>query len=124
MTEVAWKILGSALATLILITAGFGLGVWLSTNHFRPQLDATAALLVMCKTAQGSLEELTKEQGAKLGELANQAEQRQAKAAQAVAAAQQQAGQHYAAAQRLQQEHADGDPAAVAEALIDEELGL
>lgn len=35
-----------------------------------------------------------------------------------------QAGQHYASAQRLQQEHADGGPAAVAEALIDKELGL
>ncbi|WP_347239046.1 hypothetical protein [Pseudomonas nitroreducens] len=67
---------------------------------------------------------LVTEQGAKLGELANQAEQRQAKAAQAVADAQQQAGQHYAAAQRLQQERAEGDPAAVAEELIDKELGL
>ncbi len=64
------------------------------------------------------------EQGAKLGELANQAEQRQAKAAQAVADAQQQAGQHYAAAQRLQQERADGDQCAAAEAVIDKELGL
>nr|WP_313465652.1 hypothetical protein [Pseudomonas nitroreducens] len=78
----------------------------------------------MCKAARGNLEELTMEQGAKLGELANQAEQRQAKAAQAVADAQQQAGQHYAAAQRLQQERADGDQCAAAEAVIDKELGL
>lgn len=67
---------------------------------------------------------LVTEQGAKLGELSNQAEQRQAKAAQAVSDAQQEAGQYYAAAQRLQQERAEGDPAAVAEALIDRELGL
>ncbi|WP_306304372.1 hypothetical protein [Pseudomonas sp. NBRC 111135] len=78
----------------------------------------------MCKAARGNLEELTREQGAKLGELANQAEQRQAKAAQAVADAQQQAGQHYAVAQRLQQERAEGDQCAASEAVIDKELGL
>lgn len=41
-----------------------------------------------------------------------------------MAAAQQQAGQHFAAAQRLQQGHAEGDPAQVAAELIDKELGL
>lgn len=103
MTEVAWKILGLALSASILLTTRFGLGMRMSTNHFRPQLE---------------------EKGAKLGELSNQAEQRQAKAAQAVSDTQQQAAQYYAAAQRLQQERAEGDPAAVAEALIDRELGL
>ncbi len=119
-----WKLTALGLAVLQLIAAGAGIAAWLAAGHYRPQLDATAALLVMCKTAQGNLEELTKEQGAKLGELANQAEQRQAKAAQAVATAQQQAGQHYAAAQRLQQERAEGDQCAAAEAVIDKELGL
>ncbi|MFV3415356.1 hypothetical protein ACQCLI_18760 [Pseudomonas nitroreducens] len=124
MTEVAWRILGLALSALILLTTGFGLGMWQSTNHLRPQLDESAALLVMCKWAWGNLEELTKEQNAKLGQLANQAEQWQAKATQAVANAQQQAGQHYAAAQRLQHERADGDQCAASEAVIDKELGL
>ncbi|MDU4250839.1 hypothetical protein [Pseudomonas sp.] len=118
------KYLAVALAVLLLLCAGAGVGAWLAAGHYRPQLDATAALLVMCKTARGNLEELTKEQGAKLGELANQAEQRQAKAAQAVADAQQQAGEHYAAAQRLQQERAEGDQCAASEAVIDKELGL
>lgn len=119
-----WKLSLLALASLLLVVIGAGFGVWLAAGHYRPQLDATAAQLVMCKTTQGNLEELTKEQGAKLGELASQAEQREAKAARTVAAATQQAGQHYAAAQRLQQESAKGDPAAVVETLIDKELGL
>lgn len=118
------KFLAVALAVLLLLCAGAGVGAWLAAGHYRPQLDATAGLLVMCKTALGNIEELTKEQGAKLGELANQAEQRQAKASQAVADAQQLAGQHYAAAQRLQQERAEGDQCAAAEAVIDKELGL
>lgn len=118
------KFLAVGLAVLLLLCAGAGVGTWLAAGHYRPQLDETAGLLVMCKAARGNLEELTREQGAKLGELANQAEQRQAKAAKAVADAQQQAGQHYAAAQRLQQERADGDQCAAAEAVIDKELGL
>ncbi|WP_325435969.1 hypothetical protein [Pseudomonas nitroreducens] len=118
------KFLAVVLAALLLLSAGAGVGGWLAAGHYRPQLDATAALLVMCKAAQGNLEELTKEQGAKLGELANQAEQRQAKAVQAVAAAQQQAGQHYAAAQRLQRARAEGDQCVAAEAAIDKELWL
>lgn len=119
-----WKFLAVGLAAVLLLAAGVGLGAWLSAGHYRPQLDAANDANGKCVSARGNLEELAKEQGAKLGELANQAEQRQAKAAQAVAAAQQLAGQHYAAAQRLQQERAEGDPAAVAEALIDKELGL
>lgn len=119
-----WKGAALGLAVLLLVAAGAGLGGWLAAGNYRPQLDAANEAKGQCVAARGNLEELTKEQSAKLGELANQAEQRQAKAAQAVAAAQQQAGQHYAAAQRLQQERAEGAPAAVAEALIDEELGL
>ncbi|MDH1011563.1 hypothetical protein N5J43_12320 [Pseudomonas nicosulfuronedens] len=113
-----------ALVSLLLVVIGAGLGVWLAVGHYRPQLDAANDAEGQCVAARGNLEELTKEQGAKLGELANQAEQRQAKAAQAVADAQQQAGLHYAAAQRLQQERAEGDQCAAAEAVIDKELGL
>ncbi len=124
MSATAWKGVALVAVLLLLLTAGAGLGAWLSARHYRPQLDASNEAHGQCVAARGNLEALAKEQGAKLGELVNQAEQRQAKAAQAVAAAQQQAGQHYAAAQRLQQERAEGDPAAVAEALIDKELGL
>ncbi|MCJ1887433.1 hypothetical protein LNN38_21410 [Pseudomonas sp. LA21] len=119
-----WKFIAMALAVLLLVAAGAALGAWRAAGHYRPQLDAANDAKGQCVAARDNLEELTREQGAKLGELVNLAGQRQAKAAQAVADAQQQAGQHYAAAQRLQQEHADGDPAAVAEALIDKELGL
>lgn len=119
-----WKVTALALTGLLLVAAGAALGGWLAAGHYRPQLDAANKAKDKCVAARDNLEELAKEQGAKLGELANQAEQRQEKAAQAVADAQQQAGEHYAAAQRLQQERAKGDPAAVAEALIDKELRL
>lgn len=124
MQTFPWKAGALVLAILLLFAAGAALGGWLTADHYRPQLDAANEEKGRCVAARGNLEELTKEQGAKIGELSAQAQQRQAKAIQAVAAAQQQADLHYAAAQRLQQEHADGDPAAVAEALIDKELGL
>ncbi|QIE89440.1 hypothetical protein [Pseudomonas nitroreducens] len=119
-----WKAAALALAAALLIGIGAAGGMWLSSERYEPQLQDTGAKLATCTAARENVLALVTEQGAKLGELANQAEQRQAKAAQAVADAQQQAGQHYAAAQRLQQERAEGDPAAVAEALIDKELGL
>lgn len=119
-----WKIAALALVGLLLVAIGAGLGARLAAGHYRPQLDSANDAKGQCIAARGNLEELAKEQGAKLGELANQAEQRQTKAAQAVADAQQQAGQHYAAAQRLQQERAEGDQCAAAEAVIDKELGL
>ncbi|MGE9760931.1 hypothetical protein [Pseudomonas sp. PDM20] len=119
-----WKFLSVGLAAVLLLAAGAGLGAWLAARQYRPQLDAANAAHGRCLAARGNLEELAKEQGAKLGELANQAEQRQAKAALAVADAQQQAGQHYAAAQRVQQERTAGDQCAAAEAVIDKELGL
>jgi len=124
MSELLAKPLALMLAALLLVAAGAGLGVRLAAGHYRPQLDATAGLLVMCKSARDNLESLVGQQNAAIAGLADQAEQRQAEAAQAVAAAQQQAGQHFAAAQRLQQEHADGDQCAAAEAVIDKELGL
>jgi len=119
-----WKGVALVLAVALLIGIGAVGGAWLSAERYAAQLKDQVDKLTACTIGRGNLEELAKAQGAKLGELANQAEQRQAKAAQAVADAQQQAGQHYAAAQRLQQERAEGDPAAVAEALIDKELGL
>ena len=119
-----WKAVALALAAALLIGLGAGGGAWISSEHYAPQLKEQGDKLTSCAIARDNVLALVQEQGAKLGELANQAEQRQVKAAQAVAAAQQQAGQHYAAAQRLQQERADGDPAAVAASLIDKELGL
>lgn len=119
-----WKAAALVLTGLLLVAAGAVLSGWLTAGHYRPQLDAANDAKDKCVAARDNLEELAKEQGAKLGELANQAEQRQAKAAQAVADAQQQASQHYAAAQRLQQERAEGDQCAASEALIDKELGL
>lgn len=124
MLTFSWKVGALALAAALLVGVGAAGGVWLSSEQYAPQLQDTGAKLANCTASRDNVLALVTEQGAKLGELANQAEQRQAKAAQAVADAQQQAGQHYAAAQRLQQERAEGDPAAVAEALIDKGLGL
>jgi len=124
MTDLLAKPAVLVLAALLLVGTGAGGGVWLAAGHYRPQLDQAGQDLTTCRAARGNLEALAQDQGAKLGDLVNQAEQHQAKAAQAVAAAQQQAGQHFAAAQRLQQGHAEGDPAQVAASLIDKELGL
>ena len=119
-----WKVAALVLAAALLLGIGTAGGVRLSSEQYAPKLKDQGDKLTACTVARDNVLALVTEQGVKLGELANQAEQRQAKAAQAVADAQQQAGQHYAAAQRLQQERAEGDPAAVAEALIDKELGL
>lgn len=124
MQKFPWKAAGLALAALLLVGAGAGLGVWLAAGHYRPQLDQATQYLTACRAAKGNLEELVGDQNTAIAGLANQAQQRQAKAAQDVAGAQQQADQHFAAAQRLQQEYADGDPAQVASDIIDKELGL
>lgn len=124
MTILSWKVGALALAAALLIGVGAAGGAWLSSERFAPQLKDQGDKLAACTAARDNVLALAREQSAKLGELANQAEQRQAKAAQAVVAAQQQAGQHYAAAQRLQQERAEGDQCAAAEAVIDKELGL
>ena len=119
-----WKATALGLACLLLVALGAGLGTWLAAGYYRPQLDQAGKDLTTCRDALGNLETLVGDQNTAIASLTNQAEQRQAKAVQAVSDAQRQAGQHYAAAQRLQQEHADGDPAAVAEELIDKGLGL
>ena len=119
-----WKVGALALVALLLVAAGSGLGAWLAAGHYRPQLDAANDAKSQCVAARGNLEELAKEQGAQLGELAKQAEQRQAKVDQAVDESKRQAGEHYAAAQRLQQERTAGAQCAAAEAVIDKELGL
>lgn len=124
MPTFAWKASALALVAVLLVAIGAVGGAWLSSEQYAPQLKEQGDKLTSCAIARDNVLALVQEQGAKLGELANQAEQRQAKAAQAVADVQQQAGQHYAAAQRLQQERADGDPASVAASLIDKELGL
>ncbi|SDI07416.1 hypothetical protein [Pseudomonas panipatensis] len=124
MQNFPWKAASLVLAALLLVAAGAGLGVWLAVGHYRPQLDQAGQDLATCRSARGNLEALVGDQNTAIAGLADQAEQRQAKAAQAVANAQQQADQHYAAAQRLQQEHADGEPAQVASDIIDKELGL
>lgn len=124
MSALLAKPLALVLAALLLVAAGAGLGVWLAAGHYRPQLDQAAQDLANYRAARGNLEALVGDQNTAIAGLANQAQQRQAKAARAVADAQQQAGEHFAAAQRLQQEHAEGDPAQVAADIIDKELGL
>ncbi|MCE4073556.1 MULTISPECIES: hypothetical protein [Pseudomonas] len=124
MQTFPWKASALVLVAVLLVAIGAAGGAWLSSEQYAPQLKDTGAKLATCVAARDNVLALVTEQGAKLGELANQAEQRQAKAAQSVADAQQQAGKHYAAAQRLQQERAEGDSAKVAESLIDKELGL
>ncbi|KES23068.1 hypothetical protein [Pseudomonas sp. AAC] len=119
-----WKPLALALAALLQVGAGAGLGVWLAVGHYRPQLGQAAQDLAACRAVRGNLEALVGQQNAAIAGLTDQAEQRQAKAVQAVADAQQQAGQHFTSAQRLQQEHAEGDQCAAAEVVIDKELGL
>lgn len=119
-----WKAVALALAAVLLIGLGAAGGAWLSSKRYTLQLKDQGDKLVACNLARDNVLALVTEQGAKLGELANQAEQRQASAAQAVADVQQQADQHYAAAQRLQQERAEGDQCSAAEAIIDKELGL
>lgn len=124
MSGLLMKPLALVLAALLLVAVGAGGGVWLAAGHYRPLLDQAGQDLTACRAARGNLEALVGDQNTAIAGLANQAQQRQAKAAQAVADAQQQAGQHFAAAQRLQQEHADGDPAQVAADIIDKGLGL
>nr|WP_192381114.1 hypothetical protein [Pseudomonas sp. PDM20]MBD9681443.1 hypothetical protein [Pseudomonas sp. PDM20] len=70
------------LVVLLLLATGTGLGAWLAAGHYRPQLDAANDAHGQCLAARGCLEELAKEQGAKLAELAIQAEQRQTKSCQ------------------------------------------
>lgn len=124
MPTFAWKASALALVAVLLVAIGAAGGAWLSSEQYAPRLKEQGDKLTSCAIARDNVLALVQEQGAKLGELASQAEQRQAKAAQAVADAQQQTGQHYAAAQRLQQERVEGDQCAAAEAVIDKELGL
>lgn len=119
-----WKGAAMMLAILLLVGTGAVLGVWWSAGHYRPQLDAANDEKGQCAAARGNLEELAKAQGARLGELANQVEQRQARAALDVAQADQAARVDYSGAQRVQQERTAGDQCAAAAAVIDKELGL
>lgn len=124
MTWLPWRAVALVLAILLLLAVGAGLGGWLSSGHYRPQIDAANDARTQCLAARNNLEALVGDQNAAIAQLANQAEQRQVKAAQAVADAQKQADRHYAAAQRLQQERSVGDQCAAAEVIIDQEFGL
>lgn len=119
-----WKGGALVLAAALLIGIGAVGGAWLSAEQYAAQLKDQVDKLTACTIGRGNLEELAKAQGAKLGELANQVEQRQARAALDVAQADQAARVDYSGAQRVQQERIAGDQCAAAAAVIDKELGL
>lgn len=108
----------------LLILLGMALGVWSSTSHFRPALDAVQDRVAVCIAARDNLSGLAQEQGKALGDLTLAANARQARAEQAVGEAKASADLDYAAANRLQQEQTGGDRCAVAVSIIDKELGL
>ena len=124
MAWLTWKAGALVLAAALLIGGGVAGGAWLSSERYAPQLKDQGDKLTACTVGRDNLEELAKAQGAKLGELANQVEQRQARAALDVAKADQAARADYSSAQRLQQERIAGDQCAAAAAVIDKELGV
>ncbi|MNZ21595.1 hypothetical protein D3C78_386710 [compost metagenome] len=124
MQNFPWKAGALALAALLLVSAGGGLGAYLAAGHYQPILSQAGEDLGSCRAARGNLEGLAAEQGAKLGELVSLSEQRQARAVQAVEQARAESSSQYAAAQRLLQERTGGDQCQAAEAVIDQELGL
>lgn len=114
------RILGIALAFAL----GAAVGVWLSSRHYRPLMDATESGLASCTSARGNLEALTAEQGRELGRFTLAGDERQARAEQAIKAAAGQAQSDYATANRLQQERTGGDQCSAAVLIIDREFGL
>lgn len=112
------------LAVVLLLVLGAGGGAWLATRHYRPLLDAANTNLVSALSARNNLEALAGEQSRKLGELVHAGDLRERTAAQAQAKAAQEAQPDYAAANQLLRERTGGDPAHVAAAIIDQELGL
>lgn len=108
----------------LLILLGMALGVWASTSHFRPVLDAVQDRVAACISARDNLSGLAQEQGKALGDLTLAANARQARAEQAVGEAKASADIDYAAANRLQQERTGGDQCTAATSIIDKELGL
>lgn len=108
----------------LLILIGVLVGIWASTRHFRPLLDAEQDQVTNCKAARDNLSGLAAEQGKALGDLILAAKARQAGAEQAVGKAKASAEADYAAANRLQQERTGGDQCTAATSIIDKELGL
>ncbi|HGM4870666.1 TPA: hypothetical protein ACKPW9_001012 [Pseudomonas aeruginosa] len=118
------RVVSVALACLLLVGLGAVGGVWLGARHYRPQLDAALADLVVCRAARGGLEDAVAEQVRQVAALRLADEQRARDAAQAVERGRQQAAEQYAGAQRLLSQRTAGGQCAAAEAVIDQELGL
>ncbi|HHO8100763.1 TPA: hypothetical protein ACRXTU_000325 [Pseudomonas aeruginosa] len=124
MTGFQWKAAGLVLAALLLVGLGAAGGVWLGARHYRPQLDAALADLVVCRAARGGLEDAVAEQVRQVAALRQAGEHRARDAAQAMERGRQQAAEQYAGAQRLVRERTAGEQCAAADAVIDQELGL
>ena len=118
----AWLLRAAGAGLLILL--GIAIGVWATTSHFRPALDAEQDLVAACTVARDNLAGLAQEQGKALGDLTLAANARQAVAEKAVGEAKASADFDYAAANRLQQERTGGDQCAAATSIIDKEMGL
>ncbi|GGU54035.1 hypothetical protein GCM10009504_08680 [Pseudomonas laurentiana] len=114
----------SVLGALLLICMGAAGAVWQAERYYRPLLDGTNGQLTSCNAARGNLEELTNEQGLKLGELVQAGQRRQDQAEQALKQAAILAKDEFAAANRLQRELTGGNECAAATEVIDQELGL
>lgn len=113
-----------AIGAVLLMLLGIAVGIWTTTSHFRPALDAVQDRLAACIAARDNLAGLAQEQGKALGDLTRAANERQARAEQAVKDAQASALADFAAANRLQQERTGGDQCEAATSIIDKELGL
>lgn len=124
MSAGAWRAVGVLLAAALVLAAGAALGGWLAARHYRPLLDTAQEALATAKAGRNNLEALAGEQGRKLGDLVLAGQERERLAAQAQADARELAQHDYSAANRLLQERTGGDPAPVAESIIDQELGL
>lgn len=124
MSAGAWLVVGVLLAVVLVLVAGAALGAWLASKHYRPRLDTAQEALATAKAGRANLEALAGEQGRRLGDLVLAGQERERHAAQAQADAQELAKHDYSAANRLLQERTGGDPAPVAESIIDQELGL
>ncbi|MFJ3153541.1 hypothetical protein ACIPIX_05265 [Pseudomonas protegens] len=115
---------GVLLTAVLVLFAGAALGAWMASKHYRPLLDTAQADLATAKAGRNNLEALAGEQGRKLSDLVLAGQERERHAAQAQAEAKELAKHDYSAANRLLQERTGGDPAPVAESIIDQELGL
>lgn len=124
MSAGAWRVVGILLAVVLVLAAGAALGAWMASRYYRPLFDTAQVELATAKAGRDNLEALAGEQGRRLGDLVLAGKERERRAAQAQADANELAKQDYASANRLLQERTGGDPAPVAESIIDQELGL